>query len=511
MLQQIFAQPSSQKGLSLKSVYKRISERWPYFYFQQGKGWESSVRHNLGSGEYRKDETTDLWFASPKTPEEKAREEREKEAKRAQNQNHRRTARQAEATQIQRGFSSGYGTQAQASLHLQNQATVNSQAPNGNGTQTMVTSNAGSNSNSTACVSNTAAMAFSPTSVASVPPYATTTAGGPSSTLPATSGALQALGTSSPASSSIYATAAGQTPRVCHPSGPLQAVSSTASISAADASSNSIVGLVTASPAPANTIQGTAALRAPSVQSMSSANANVSAPVQSLPTQTSTPAVSSPAPSQASGKKPVEPLFENATRIGAERAAQIIGTRKYNGTAGTWVLPGIINSMSGFLDNNTQRLSAARLTTGRALLLSSLLLKLGVYDKCPIPAEARNFPQIISLVGKWFERNYPDQSQSNELLLHPRIIKQLWIRHTLYDQIVQSRQAQHAGSKPADLYVVSALGSVFGLTQDTLMAMDPTATQLDKTMEAAILKDARFELQSAQNEIATEARSGSAS
>lgn len=82
MLQQIFAQPSSQKGLSLKSVYKRISERWPYFYFQQGKGWESSVRHNLGSGEYRKDETTDLWFASPKTPEEKAREEREKEAKR---------------------------------------------------------------------------------------------------------------------------------------------------------------------------------------------------------------------------------------------------------------------------------------------------------------------------------------------------------------------------------------------------------------------------------------------
>lgn len=37
-----------EKGYSLKQVYKRIQEKWPYFYFcVDTKGWESSVRHNL--------------------------------------------------------------------------------------------------------------------------------------------------------------------------------------------------------------------------------------------------------------------------------------------------------------------------------------------------------------------------------------------------------------------------------------------------------------------------------
>lgn len=37
-----------EKGYSLKQVYKRIQEKWPFFYFcVDTKGWESSVRHNL--------------------------------------------------------------------------------------------------------------------------------------------------------------------------------------------------------------------------------------------------------------------------------------------------------------------------------------------------------------------------------------------------------------------------------------------------------------------------------
>jgi hypothetical protein len=50
-------------GLTLKQIYKRICERYPWFYFSTGtKGWESSVRHNLiGNDAFRKDETTNLW------------------------------------------------------------------------------------------------------------------------------------------------------------------------------------------------------------------------------------------------------------------------------------------------------------------------------------------------------------------------------------------------------------------------------------------------------------------
>ena len=58
---------ASPDGLTLKQIYKRICQRYPYFYFHTGtKGWESSVRHNLiGNEAFRKDEVTHLWSRVP--------------------------------------------------------------------------------------------------------------------------------------------------------------------------------------------------------------------------------------------------------------------------------------------------------------------------------------------------------------------------------------------------------------------------------------------------------------
>ncbi|KAK1754624.1 hypothetical protein QBC47DRAFT_384455 [Echria macrotheca] len=54
-------------GLSLKQIYKRISERYPFFHFAvETKGWESSVRHNLiGNDAFKKNEETHLWSLVP--------------------------------------------------------------------------------------------------------------------------------------------------------------------------------------------------------------------------------------------------------------------------------------------------------------------------------------------------------------------------------------------------------------------------------------------------------------
>lgn len=54
-------------GLTLKQIYKRICQRYPWFYFHtETKGWESSVRHNLiGNEAFRKDESTNLWSRVP--------------------------------------------------------------------------------------------------------------------------------------------------------------------------------------------------------------------------------------------------------------------------------------------------------------------------------------------------------------------------------------------------------------------------------------------------------------
>lgn len=56
------------KGYSLKQVYKRIQERWPFFYFcVDTKGWESSVRHNLlGSECFKKIDGN--WHRVPGVP-----------------------------------------------------------------------------------------------------------------------------------------------------------------------------------------------------------------------------------------------------------------------------------------------------------------------------------------------------------------------------------------------------------------------------------------------------------
>lgn len=50
-------------GLTLKQIYKRIANLYPYFYFcVDTKGWESSVRHNLiGSLCFQKNHETHLW------------------------------------------------------------------------------------------------------------------------------------------------------------------------------------------------------------------------------------------------------------------------------------------------------------------------------------------------------------------------------------------------------------------------------------------------------------------
>lgn len=54
-------------GLTLKQIYKRIAQRYPWFYFHtETKGWESSVRHNLiGNGAFTKNETTGVWLRVP--------------------------------------------------------------------------------------------------------------------------------------------------------------------------------------------------------------------------------------------------------------------------------------------------------------------------------------------------------------------------------------------------------------------------------------------------------------
>ncbi|KOS20514.1 Forkhead box protein L1 [Escovopsis weberi] len=54
-------------GLTLKQIYKRICQRYPWFYFHtETKGWESSVRHNLiGNEAFKKDETTNMWSRVP--------------------------------------------------------------------------------------------------------------------------------------------------------------------------------------------------------------------------------------------------------------------------------------------------------------------------------------------------------------------------------------------------------------------------------------------------------------
>lgn len=55
------------EGLTLKQIYKRICQRYPWFYFHtETKGWESSVRHNLiGNEAFKKDDTTNLWSRVP--------------------------------------------------------------------------------------------------------------------------------------------------------------------------------------------------------------------------------------------------------------------------------------------------------------------------------------------------------------------------------------------------------------------------------------------------------------
>ncbi|KAM7212660.1 hypothetical protein V8F06_011948 [Rhypophila decipiens] len=54
-------------GLTLKQIYKRIQQKYPYFYFNvDTKGWESSVRHNLiGNNAFKKNDQTHLWSRVP--------------------------------------------------------------------------------------------------------------------------------------------------------------------------------------------------------------------------------------------------------------------------------------------------------------------------------------------------------------------------------------------------------------------------------------------------------------
>ncbi|KAK4190634.1 hypothetical protein QBC35DRAFT_489299 [Podospora australis] len=54
-------------GLSLKQIYKRIQEKYPYYYFSvDTKGWESSVRHNLiGNDAFKKNEEDHRWVRVP--------------------------------------------------------------------------------------------------------------------------------------------------------------------------------------------------------------------------------------------------------------------------------------------------------------------------------------------------------------------------------------------------------------------------------------------------------------
>lgn len=54
-------------GLTLKQIYKRITARYPWFFFSaETKGWESSVRHNLiGNEAFKKNEESGLWSRVP--------------------------------------------------------------------------------------------------------------------------------------------------------------------------------------------------------------------------------------------------------------------------------------------------------------------------------------------------------------------------------------------------------------------------------------------------------------
>jgi len=51
------------EGLALKQIYKRISLKYPFYYFfTETKGWESSVRHNLiGNSAFKKLDETGNW------------------------------------------------------------------------------------------------------------------------------------------------------------------------------------------------------------------------------------------------------------------------------------------------------------------------------------------------------------------------------------------------------------------------------------------------------------------
>ncbi|KAK4452335.1 hypothetical protein QBC34DRAFT_483302 [Podospora aff. communis PSN243] len=54
-------------GLTLKQIYKRIAQKYPYFHFNSStRGWESSVRHNLiGNDAFKKNDDTHLWWRVP--------------------------------------------------------------------------------------------------------------------------------------------------------------------------------------------------------------------------------------------------------------------------------------------------------------------------------------------------------------------------------------------------------------------------------------------------------------
>lgn len=68
------------QGYSLKQVYKRIQEKWPFFYFcVDTKGWESSVRHNLlGSECFKKIDGN--WHRVPGVPLESGKKRKPSDA-----------------------------------------------------------------------------------------------------------------------------------------------------------------------------------------------------------------------------------------------------------------------------------------------------------------------------------------------------------------------------------------------------------------------------------------------
>ncbi|KAJ2905526.1 putative sequence-specific DNA binding protein [Zalerion maritima] len=55
-----------QASLALKSIYKRIKMRYPHFFFEEStKGWESSVRHNLGGNDAFVKDEDGCWYLRP--------------------------------------------------------------------------------------------------------------------------------------------------------------------------------------------------------------------------------------------------------------------------------------------------------------------------------------------------------------------------------------------------------------------------------------------------------------